>query len=205
MTSYLKSLKLITWLPRIGLLFLLLSPFSSAAGGQLQPNAIEWRITDTRVVSAGREVASGEGKTRAMVIEGKAVTETPDAIFPEGVFKINLAVVKPEQKKPAKQADRWHLRGSWTITAKNADPVVMKARYNPYVLAGALNAETPYDPALGGGALEANVRLQRGGVRPWAGPKARGTFAGSSKFEGKLTTPFIPDMHKGKEGGKKSE
>jgi hypothetical protein len=206
MTHHHETSKLAVTLLCIGLLLSLLLPFTASATGQPPANAIEWQITDTKVVSPGEVITSKEGKTRmGMKIEGKAVTGTPDAIFAEGVFSIDFTVFKPERDMPSPGKDLWQLRGNWTITAKDADPAIMKARHNPYVLGGALNADLPFDPALKSGALEAVVRLQRGGIRPWAGPRARGTFMGNSMFEGKLTTPFIPATAKGKEAMEKSE
>jgi len=206
MTHYQETSKLAVRLLCIGLLLPLLSPLSASATGQPFPKAIEWQITGTKVVSPGKVITSKEGKTRmGMKIEGKAITETPDAVFAEGEFSIDITVFKPEGDKPGPGKDRWQLRGNWTITAKDADPATMKARYNPYVLSGALNADLPFDPALRSGALEAGVRLQRGGGRPWGGHRASGSFIGNSIFEGKLTTPFIPATAKGKEAMEKSK
>jgi hypothetical protein len=129
-------------------------------------------------------------------IEGKVVTTTPGAIFSEGTFSATFNIFNPREDVSDKKAGNWYLRGEWAITAKGANPAVLKSRYNPYSLSGMLTASIPYDPSFAVGVMEAEMMLQRGGSKPRTGRMPAGTFSGSSNFEGKLTTPFIASTAK---------
>lgn len=175
-----------------------LAVFIAPANGQNLSKSVEWQITEVKQLSSGTVTASEKGKTRMdMAFTGKAVTNHPEASFSEGIFTIKVNAFKPGKVAPPGAAkDHWQLRGEWTITALNADPAVVKARHNPYLLAGVLTSQLPFDPAEKVGSLTADVRLQRGGTRPWAGQKAKGAFVGNTQFEGTLTTPIVPDPMK---------
>jgi hypothetical protein len=162
---------------------------------------ITWQISETKVESPGKVTKTAEGETRTgMVITGKAVNTATEAIFPEGAFRCEYSIIRPAGKAAKDKKATWQLRGKWSITASNADPALMKSRYNPYVVSGSLKAVLPFDPTAETGSMAAEVTLQSGGMRPWAGPRAKGSFAGNSKFEGTLTTPFIQMVKKqGKE------
>jgi hypothetical protein len=124
------------------------------------------------------------------------VTTTPGAIFSEGTFSATFNIFNPSEDVSDKKAGNWYLRGEWAITAKGANPAVLKSRYNPYSLSGMLTASIPYDPSFAVGVMEAEMMLQRGGSKPRTGRMPAGTFSGSSNFEGKLTTPFIASTAK---------
>ena len=161
------------------------------------PSLMEWQLSEAKVVTPGAVGTLTEGSMRSGIkIEAKAVTQTPDAIFPEGTFTITLNAFSPTVDMPGQKAGSWYLRGEWTITALNADPAMLKARYNPYSMSGMLTGTVPYDPETTLGMLEADVRLQRGGTKPRIGRMPAGSFSGTTKMEGKLTTAFIASASK---------
>ena len=161
------------------------------------PSIMEWQLTEAKVVNPGTVGTLTEGSMRSGVkIEAKAVTQTPGAIFPEGTVSITLNAFSPTVDMPGQKAGSWYLRGEWTITALNADPAMLKARYNPYSMSGMLTGTVPYDPETTLGMLEAEVRLQRGGTKPRIGRMPAGSFSGTTKMEGKLITPFIASAPK---------
>ena len=156
------------------------------------PSLMEWQLSEAKVVTPGAVGTLTEGSMRSGIkIEAKAVTQTPGVIFPEGTFSITLNAFSPSADMPGQKAGSWYLRGEWTITAPNADPALLKARYNPDSMSGMLTGTVPYDPETTLGMLEAEVRLQRGGTKPRTGRMPGGTFSGTTKMEGKLTIPFI--------------
>jgi hypothetical protein len=164
------------------------------------PTTIEWQLFDTKVVSWGKPGTTTEGKVRTGVkMNAKAISETAGAIFTEGSFSIEMTLFSPARDQNSQKKGNWYARGAWIITARDADPAALKARYNPYVLSGTLNATLPYDPSVKTGPLEAVVQLQRGGTRPRVGRPVQNSFTGNSLFEGKLTTPFIPAPQQQKE------
>lgn len=163
------------------------------AAAEPPPAVIEWQLSDTRVISWGAARDGVEGRMRTGIrIEGRAMTATPGAIFSEGTFSTTLNAFRPVEDMGDQKAGTWYLRGQWSVTAQGADPAILKARYNPYSISGQLTASVPYDPAFATGAMEAEVRLQRAGTRPRTGRMPTGAFAGTTNFEGTLTTPFIP-------------
>jgi hypothetical protein len=132
-------------------------------------------------------------------MNAKAISETAGAIFTEGSFSIEMTLFSPARDQNSQKKGNWYARGAWIITARDADPAALKARYNPYALSGTLSATLPYDPSVKTGPLEAVVLLQRGGTRPRVGRMVQNSFTGNSLFEGKLTTPFIPAPQQQKE------
>jgi hypothetical protein len=161
------------------------------------PAFIEWKLSDMKVVNMGTVSSGAEGSMRSGVrIEGKAVTETPGAIFPEGKFTVKVNVFNPAEDIQDQKAGNWYLRGEWSITAQGAGQEELKSRYNPYSLSGMFTGSLPYDPAAKTGAMELEMKLQRGGMKPRTGRMQTGKFTGTSDFAGILTTPFIPSTTK---------
>lgn len=164
------------------------------------PAIIDWQLSGAKVNSWGAIATMKEGRMRTGIkIEAKADTSTPEAIFSEGIFHIDMTAFSPLKDMPGQKRGQWYLRGSWTITAKDADPSVVKARHNPFLLAGVLSTSLPFDPAVKSGLMEAQVRLQRGGTKPLIGRMPPGSYSGNSNFEGTLTIPFLPSAAKGKQ------
>lgn len=174
-------------------------PLHSIADADQPPALIEWQLSDTKVVSRGTLATAPEGKIRTGIkITGKAVSSIPGAIFSEGVFNIVMTAFIPNEDMAGQKKGSWYIRGKWTITATGADPADLKPRYNPYSMTGLLSTSLPFDPSVENGNMVAQVTLQRGGTRPRTGRMPAGSYSGKSNFEGKLTTPFIPSVPKGK-------
>jgi hypothetical protein len=174
----------------VALIMILLAHGQAAAG--TPPDAIQWQLSDTKVISWGTLSDGLEGSMRSGIkIEGKAVTEAPAAIFSEGKFSTTLNAFRPVTDMGNQKAGIWYLHGQWSVTAKGADPALLKARYNPFSISGMLTAAVPYDPSFATGVMEAEMRLQRAGTKPRTGRMPTGSFSGSTNFEGTLTTPFV--------------
>jgi hypothetical protein len=181
---------IVTLQTAVALTLILFAPGRAAA--EPPPAVIEWQLSDTRVISWGTIGNGLEGSMRSGIrIEAKAATTTPGAIFSEGKFSTTLNAFKPIEDMGDQKAGTWYLRGQWSVTAQGADPAILKARYNPYSISGQLTAAVPYDPASATGVMEAEVRLQRAGIKPRTGRMPAGVFVGTTNFEGTLTTPFI--------------
>jgi hypothetical protein len=166
------------------------------------PPVIEWQLTDAKVTSWGTMSTLKEGNMRTGIqIETKADTATPGALFSRGVFKIEMTAFSPFKDMAGQKKGRWYLRGSWTITTKDADAKTAKARYSPYLLTGLLSSTLLFDPATKNGTMAAQSRLQRGGTRPRVerSGTAGYTYTGDTTFNGILTTPFIPMSQEKKE------
>ncbi len=151
------------------------------------PTAMEWQLSETKVVGWGTLAALSEGRVRTgITIEGKATAK--DQAAGEGLFSATLTAFAPSEEMPGQKKGFWYLKGNWTITAKETAGAARTSRGNP-VLAGVLKAVLPFDPTVGTGVMEADVRLQQRGVSPRAWRMAMGSFSGTTLLEGRLTVP----------------
>lgn len=174
------------------ILFVLIAGAPFTAGGS--PGRIEWQLSDTRLVSRGTVAVTAEGSIRTGIrIEGKA-TAMDQVVPSEALFTATLTAFSPNVEMPGQTKGFWYLSGNWTITAADAASAARTPRGNPALLAGVIKAALPFDPVVGTGFMEAEVRLQQRGMSPRAWRMARGTFSGTSHMEGSLTITAVPSI-----------
>lgn len=125
-----------------------------AAPGPGDETAVIWTLQGTRVVDAGRieEIAAdpGSGQPGGVLLSGfvlEARATSRGKTVPEGTFRLTLSAFKPAAAAPGQDPSLWDVQGRWTIVDRNATKDALKARHNPYTVAGKLHASLPFNPA----------------------------------------------------------
>jgi hypothetical protein len=148
--------------------------------------SLGWVLTQSRVVSPGKTVASREGDlTVGYSIEATATATAADAPVQRGILRMTVTAFCPAEDMPGQKAGRWYVRGMWSIADPKIALQTTKMRHSASVIKGDMQAELSFNPAVEKGNVEATVRLP---MSPTCGRWARGTaiFTGNEKFEGKI-------------------
>lgn len=173
--------------------FLLVTATVMAAQGPTGETTAFWTLRGTRVVNAGQTVDipadHANGQPGGVLLTGftlEARANSKGAMVPEGTFRLTLSAFKPAGYLPGQDPSLWDVRGEWTIVDKNATKDALKARHNPYTLAGKLHASLPFNPAGEKRNWSAQATVP---MSPAAGTWARGshgTLSLDSGSEGDL-------------------
>ncbi len=188
------------WLPRFGILkrtimvlLVCLLPLHPAAAET--PRGVEWQLHDTKVIHTGTLVPLAEGDVRTgITVVGRATAMDQAAASEPGIFSATLTAFTPSADMPGQKKGFWYLNGNWTITAADAGVTPRTSRGNSVLLAGVIKATLPFDPGVGTGMMEADVRLQQRGMSPRAWRMAQGSFSGTTHLEGRLAIPAVPSI-----------
>jgi len=157
------------------------------AADPAERSSMGWTVSDTVVVEGGPPSRIGQGWiVHDYSVKGAAVATAPGNPIPRGRFAFRGTIFSPAQDMPAQKAGRWYLQGSWSITADDADPASLKVKHNPFVLAGGLRADLPFNPSQRTAApIEARVFVPQSlAAGRWT--SGDGVFAGNARLEGAI-------------------
>lgn len=162
-------------------------------------NEIGWRITNTSIVKVTPMARFRQGiMVDEYTVAGDATALSPETPLQKGKIRIRVNLFSPAQDMPGQKADRWYLQGTWTVTADNADPQLLRIKHNPYVVEGDIKADLLDNPAANGAMeLPAQVSITNAlAAGRWT--NGSGEFAGNGMFEGtlRLEVDTRPDLTK---------
>lgn len=176
----------------------LICPAAEAAGSKkaelITQSEIGWNITNARVVKVSPTVTSRYGViVDEYVVSGDATALSAATPLQKGKIRFMVNLFSPARDMPGQRAGLWYLQGTWTITADDADPELLKIRHNPYVIEGDIKAELANNPLDQPTAeLEAKVYILNSmAAGRWT--NGYGAYTGTSTFEGSITLNI--DMH----------
>lgn len=173
------------------LLALPLFSASAAAGPALVTDqSMVWGLTETTVLSTGTTVTTPQGTiTRNFTFEA-TVKAKNTSLMSDAILRVTLSAFSPKKDMAGQKAGKWYVQGIWTLTAKNADPVALKARHNPYVAEGLLQAVLGFNPAAVRSNWTAKIVLPMSllGGR-WS--RGEGTLTLNPALQGDLFLQFI--------------
>jgi hypothetical protein len=161
------------------ILGLLVATAVPAAQAPFEQNTAVWELKHTTVIDPGDTVVvpadpgtdfPGGVLTTGYTLKAKAKSKNGELV-PEGEFLLTLSAFLPNADMPSQKAGLWHVQGQWTIVNKNADSKALKARHNPFTVAGRIHAALPFNPAKQQMRWSAGVTVP---MVPAAGQWARG-------------------------------
>ncbi|HIJ94234.1 MAG TPA: hypothetical protein HPP94_00535 [Desulfuromonadales bacterium] len=147
-----------------------------------------WQITNTTVVKASQAVTFRQGViVDDYIVSGDAAALSTATPIQKGKVRFTVNLFSPIRDMPGQRAGLWYLQGTWTITADDAKPELLKIRHNPYVIEGDIKAELANNPVDQPSAeLAAKVYILNSmAAGRWT--NGYGTYAGNGSFEGSIT------------------
>jgi len=156
--------------------------------------SLQWTFSNSRVVSPGRELELIEGILHQdFVLEADAQALNTEFLS-NARFKLVLQAFKRFEDSGGQLADRWYLKGVWSLQDPKASPASTVKTWNQAgVLKSQFLAETTLDPRLPSSQWRAAFAIAPGRFMPTDSNssaflfRGQGTLAMKTGFEGGLS------------------
>lgn len=166
---------------------------SAQRGSPWTPDQAAWDLTKLKVVDPGQTLDLPADKetgfpggtlTSGYILEATAKARG-GPLVPSGTFRLTLSAFSPNADMPGQRAGWWSITGDWTLVDQSGNSQALKARHNPFKVAGKVSSELEFNPLVQAGSWSARAVLPMSiAAGRWA--RGEGVFTLVSNAQGTL-------------------